>query len=141
MTDIDRRRQRIRREVMERGLTSFMNDTKWRALQRVMLEELPFPPPYQRKDVLQAAPDPAVFDADVWYFGDWREGILPFWSIEWLRIRPRYLERRAQLLPSAIQDCREDLRAALAREHISFVERDDSFWVHGYARQLPTSAA
>jgi len=32
-----------------------------------------------------------------------------------------------------IADCGDGLRAALARDHIPFVERDDSIWIYGYA--------
>lgn len=36
---------KVRRAVEQRGLTSHMNDTKWRALCTAIGQELPFPPP------------------------------------------------------------------------------------------------
>ncbi|TCV65934.1 MULTISPECIES: DUF6678 family protein [Neorhizobium] len=43
---------KVRRAIAERGLSSHMNDTKWRALCTAVAEEFPFPPPYQVKCVL-----------------------------------------------------------------------------------------
>src|ERR1043166_3957368 len=98
MIDIEKHKAKVREEVARRGLTSFMNDTKWRELQRAALEELPFAPPYQRKDVLLTSAEPGTFDTDVSHLGDWRDGILPFHSVEWIRVRPRYLKHRGLLI-------------------------------------------
>ena len=71
MTEGSTNKAKVLAEAARRGLTSFMNDTKWRELQRAALEELPFfPPAYQRKDILHTLPEPARLDADVWIFGD-----------------------------------------------------------------------
>jgi len=138
MSDIEKHKERVGIEVAKRGLVSFMNDTKWLELQRAAVDELPFAPPFQRKDVLQPVLEPARFDTDVWWHGDWREGILPFYSIEWLRIRPRYLKHRGALIAPTIVDCEDVLKSVLERQYIPFVERDYSIIIFGYALQTPS---
>lgn len=76
--------------VSEKQLCSIMNNTKWEKLQSGVLNTLPFPPPFQVKYVLEDTPIPATFENDMWYWGDW-EGLFPFYSVEWIRVRPRYL--------------------------------------------------
>jgi hypothetical protein len=137
MNNLDKHKAKVRKEVRQRGLTSFMNQTKWLELQKAIVDELPFPPPFQRKDVLEKTPEPSEFESDVWYHGDWTEGVLPFHSIEWLRIRPRYLKSKGQLLESEVVECGEELRRILLRYHIPFKEPDDSIWIYGYAACSP----
>jgi hypothetical protein len=132
MTPDEKHKAAVRAEVERRGLTSVMNDTKWRELRQAVRAELPFRPPYQRKDVLEGAPAPATFDADVDYHGDWVEGLEPLRSVEWIRVRPRYLKPRGLLVAPETVDCADAFRAILRRCNIPFVERDDSFWVYGY---------
>jgi hypothetical protein len=90
------------------------------------------PPPYQRKDVLHSEPEPSTFDSDVWYLGDWVEGIYPLFSIEWIRIRPRYLKHVAQLLPEAVVDCEAEFEQALQSLGQPYEKSDDSIWIYGY---------
>ncbi|MBD9402292.1 hypothetical protein IB213_10720 [Comamonas sp. CMM02] len=108
-----------------------MNDTKWRKL-IAEIARLPFPPPYQRKDVLQLVPEPETFDSDVSYLGDWTEGIHPLFSIEWIRIRPRYVRHAAQLLPKVVIDCQTDLEFALQSLRQPYEKSNGSIWIYGY---------
>ncbi len=62
-----------------------MNDTKWRELQDAVINTLLFPPPYQSKFLLEDKLHPEEFETDVWYWGDWKEAIVPFYSAEWVR--------------------------------------------------------
>lgn len=52
-----KQKKRIRNVLAERGLASYMNDTKWRELCRG-IGKLPFPPAYQIKRVDADAPEP-----------------------------------------------------------------------------------
>jgi hypothetical protein len=131
MYDEIKHKLEIKNELARRGLGSVMNDTKWRELLAEM-SKLSFPPPYQRKDVLHAEPEPCSFDSDVSCLGDYVEGIYPLFSIEWIRIRPRYLKHVAQLLPKAIIDCEAELEAALQSLGQPYVKTDDSIWIYGY---------
>ncbi len=61
---------KVRRAIAERGMTSHMNNTKWRTLCLAITEELPFPPPYQVKYVLKERPNPEEIETSPWYHGD-----------------------------------------------------------------------
>jgi hypothetical protein len=47
-------RERIQEIIASRGLTSFMNDTKWNEFRMAMLEEMPFQPPYESMIVVHS---------------------------------------------------------------------------------------
>ncbi len=127
----EKHKARVKQALTSRGIGSLMNNTKWRKIQAVM-DTLPFPPPYQRKDVLLPEPEPKSFDSDVSYWGDWTEGIYPFYSIEWVRIRPRYLKRVAMLLPESLIDCEKELEKELQKIGQPYEKSDDSIWIYGY---------
>ncbi|WP_191724472.1 DUF6678 family protein [Comamonas avium] len=131
MYDSDKHRLDVREALTNRGLGSYMNDTKWRKL-IAEIARLPFPPPYQRKDVLQLVPEPETFDSDVSYLGDWTEGIHPLFSIEWIRIRPRYVRHAAQLLPKVVIDCQTDLEFALQSLRQPYEKSNGSILIYGY---------
>jgi hypothetical protein len=131
MYNLENHKNSVKQELTRRGLGGLLNDTKWCVIQSVM-RSLPFPPPYQRKDILHNAPEGLGFDADVFYHGDWEEGIHPFFSIEWLRIRPRCLVHVARLLPPKVHDCELELIAALESASIAYEKRDDCIWIYGY---------
>jgi hypothetical protein len=131
MYDPNKHKLKVRAAAAERGLGSYMNDTKWREL-LIEIGKLPFPPPYQRKDILHAEAEPCTFDADLWCWGDYIEGILPLFSIEWIRIRPRYLKHVGQLVPNVVVDCEAQLEAALQALGQLYVKADDSIWIYGY---------
>lgn len=127
-------KQQVTAEVSKRGLVSVMNNTKWVELQGAVRRELPFGPPYQLKVVLNSRPEPEHFEADVDYLGDWSDECLsPFYEIEWLRIRPRFLRRRGQLIPPEVQSVESEFLALLHRYHIPYRRDGDTIWIYGYA--------
>jgi hypothetical protein len=137
MEPMDKYKQQLDREISKRGLVSLMNNTKWAELQEAVVEELPFCPPYQRKLVLSSLPDPEHFESDVDYFGDWSdEGLTPFYQIEWLRVRPRFLEHRGQLIAPEVQSIQSEFLQILRRYHIPHRCEDNiaAIWIYGYAR-------
>ncbi len=125
-------RTRVRAAVQARGLASFMNATRWHALQQAVYDELPFPPPFAVKYVLDDAQSPVVFDQDVWYHGDWHEGLSALYDVEWIRIRPRYLRHRGQLVAPEVVSCAAELRAVLVRLNIPYHDDGDVITVYGY---------
>lgn len=131
MYDEDKHKRAVKAELTKRGLGSLMNDTKWREL-LAEINKQPFPPPYQRKDLLQSEPAPASFDSDVWYHGDWDEGTHPLFSVEWIRIRPRYLKHVANLLPKVTVSCETELEQALQSIGQAYEKKDDSIWIYAY---------
>jgi hypothetical protein len=128
--------QQVGSAVANRGLVSVMNDTKWRELQQAVRSELPFTPPYQLKVVLKDVPDVEQFDKDVDYLGDWaNECLCPFFEIEWIRVRPRYLHRRGRLLAPEVRSVEAQFLAILHRYHIPHRRNGDSIWIYGYTTQ------
>jgi hypothetical protein len=125
-------KKKVIRIIDEKQMYSVMNDTKWRELQSAVLESLPFPPPFQIKDVLGKEPFPKDFEEDVWYLGDWIEGLNPFYSIEWIRVRPRYLKNIGKLLPQTRIDITEEFKSILLKCSIPFKEDKDTIYIYGY---------
>lgn len=124
----------VRRAVYERGLTSHMNDHKWRALCSAVVEQLPFAPPYQEKRVTSDVLRPEVLEFAPGYHGDWArtpEGAMGL-SIEWLKVAPRVRVEVGRLLPPRIEDCAAQLRGLLTGLRIPFKEEDGFFVVFGH---------
>lgn len=125
---------KVRRVIAERGLTTYMNDTKWRALCRAVNDELPFAPPYQVKLLLSETPHPVEFEVSPSYYGDWAQtpeaamGIF----IEWLKVSPRVSCPVGQLAAPRVEDCSDLFRAMLQRLNIPFQERDGFFTIYGH---------
>jgi hypothetical protein len=127
--------QRLKEIAAARGLASFMNDTKWREL-CLEIQRLPFPPSYQSKSLYEEGPCPPKIEDPSTGWGDWAktpEASLGF-DIEWIRIVPRYRRHIAMLLAPEILDCSDELRSALVRLKLPFVEELGFFTVYGHAR-------
>lgn len=131
MTEQDYKKK-VHRCVIERQLSSVMNDTKWSNLQSAVLSNLPFPPPFQAKYILGDSPYPEEFDKDVWYFGDWIEGIEPFYSVEWIRVRPRYQRHQGNLIPPEVIDITNEFIDILIQNKVPFINMNDSIYIYGY---------
>lgn len=127
-----KQRQKVLAAVTNKQLASVMNNTKWEQLQRYVIDTLPFPPSYQIKHVLEDNPYPESFEEDVWYWGDWVEGLQPFYSIEWLRVRPRYVQSRGRLIAPEIFDITDEFTAILQELKIPFIKKDRTVYIYGY---------
>jgi len=126
-------KRQIDDEVSKRGLVSVMNDTKWAELQASVRRDLPFCPAYQIKTVLNPTPEPEHFESDVDHLGDWSdESLLPFYELEWLRIRPRVLRRRGQLIPPTVESVEAALIQILDRYQVPYRHDGDTIWIYGY---------
>lgn len=133
-------KKRIRRILSEQGLTSYMNDTKWREL-CLGIAELPFPPSYQVKLVGQDLPSSELEYAPP-SGGDWGqtpEGAVGF-HIEWAKISPRMSLHRGMLVSPEIIDCSEELRALMRRLRLPFVEDGDYFTLYGHGSGIDFDA-
>ena len=139
--ELPRLKARVRVEVERRGLASFMNRTRWEALSKAVDEELPFPPSFQRQDVLGQRETPDDINQMEGYFGGWSgEDIEPLVSIEWLRVVPRYRKHVAMLLPDEVIDCSDAFRDLLVRQGVPFREDEmKTFWIYGYAPADPAT--
>jgi hypothetical protein len=123
------------REILEsRGLASHMNDTKWREL-CAGIDELQFPPAFQRKTLFEDEPYPSNIPLATTYWGDWGktyEGELGIW-IEWIKVAPQYKRHIGMLVSPAIEDCSNELRELLIRVRVPYVEEDGFFKIYGHA--------
>ncbi|WP_025028241.1 DUF6678 family protein [Caldalkalibacillus mannanilyticus] len=133
---MDRRMESLKKNIQsvlsEKQLHPIMNNTKWKELQSAVINTLPFPPPYQVKYVLEETPEPISFDNDVWYFGDWNEGLSLFYSVEWIRVRPRYLKHRGVLIDDELIDITVEFLRVLHHLNIPYIEESNSYYIFGY---------
>ncbi|OMD69920.1 hypothetical protein BSK48_16480 [Paenibacillus odorifer] len=125
-------KKRVHEVIKQKQLCSVMNDTKWGNLQSDVLNKLPFTPPYQAKYVLDDIPYPENFENDVWYLGDWIEGLSPFFSVEWIRVRPRYQKHKGNLLPPELIDISKEFLSILHELRIPYREENNTFFIYGY---------
>lgn len=131
-TDPDRQRAKVRTAVEARGLVSLMSETKWRELV-ARVEQLPFAPAYQLKDVLNDAPVPLSFEADVWYEGDWGAALQPYHSIEWIRVRARLVKERGRHASPEVVDIEGAFVETLRRVGVPHRKRGECIEILGYA--------
>lgn len=123
---------RVMKTLAERNLVSVMNDTKWRELQDAVINTILFPPPYQAKYLLEDRLYPEEFETDVSYWGDWIEGIVPFYSVEWMRVRPRYLKHRGRLVSPEVIDITDEFVKLLKELSIPYRLENDTYIIYGY---------
>lgn len=131
----DRYKDKVMEAVSERQLASVMNTTKWTELQTAVHNTLPFPPPFQAKYVLTESPSPHEFEDDVWYVGDWVEGLMPFYAVEWIRVRPRRVVHTGRLIPPELIDITEEFIGILKEYSIPYYLSNDSIYIYGYTSQ------
>lgn len=125
-------KMKVMEAIADRNLVSIMNNTKWRELQDAVINTLLFPPPYQCKYLLEGILYPEEFETDVWYWGDWEEGIEPFYSVEWIRVRPRYLKHRGKLVSPELIDITDDFVNILKALSIPYRLEKDTYYIYGY---------
>ena len=128
----DRDKAKVWAAVEARGLVSLMSDTKWQELVAAV-KKLPFAPAFQIKDVLGAAPMPPSFEEDVWYAGDWVEGLYPYYSVEWVRVRPRIVRHRGNFVSPEVEDIEGAFVAVLHEVGVPHRKRGDCIEIFGYA--------
>jgi len=131
MNPEEKHKIRVREEVEKKRLSSVMSKTKWREFCDAMYDELPFPPAYDRKDILEDEYKP--FTKDVDYLGDYFEGIHPFYSIEWIEVRPRRLISQGRLVKGKIESIEEQFIEVLRKYNIPYKINDGSYLIYGYA--------
>ena len=107
--------------------------------------ELPFPPAYQVKMVHGSEQEPAETPYVTRSHGDWGRTYEGQFGIhfEWIRIIPRLEHHVGMLTPHRIEDCTEELRSALNRLRLPFIEQDGFFTIYGHSKgvdlEYPTS--
>lgn len=128
--------------IMEsRNLCSCMNNTKWGELRQAMLKEMPFSPPYIIKTIFEdECPQEKYFQEDVTWTGDWNESFFydeysdekGWFVIEWIKVRPRYLKYRGELMEPECLDAAGKFEEILAKYHIPYEENNGVYCIYGY---------
>ena len=129
-------KEKVRKIITQKGLSSVMNDTKWLELQKA-IEDLPFPPPFILRCVTDDSSCPPMeFDKIPSYHGDWSsyyyEGLPPFFNIEWMEVYPKCRKYRGKLIADEILDETEAFVAVLKNLAIPYTEEGGVFTIYGY---------
>ena len=133
-------KEKVRQLVEQRGLCSWMNDTKWDELRRAMTEEMPFAPPFVVKFLFEpaAAGEERFMRQDVSHMGDWSQAYAygncghAAYAIEWIRIRPRYLKPQGRLVPPVCVSEEPELVAVLKKYAIPYEKAGGVYTIYGY---------
>jgi hypothetical protein len=96
---------KVRRVATERGLSSCMNDTKWREVCELFRHWSAPPPRFRIRDLLAREGHMSEWDRD------WYHHPRPYVSIHWLDV-----EMRADSVPIAVARCKDIGAAVEAQE-------------------------
>lgn len=137
-------RERILDIIVERSLTSYMNNTKWREFRAAMLEEMPFEPPYDYKTLFDE--NDYIDKEYIQYFinndGPYSFGsfdnesfhFLNYKAIEWVKIRPRFyaLEGGQLVKTKKWYDCEKEFIDILKKYSIPYEVNKGVYTIYGY---------
>jgi hypothetical protein len=62
------------------------------------------------------------------------ERLLPFFGVEWICVRPRYIKRRGKLIDDEIFDVTLEFIAILNNFSIPYIEKDGAYYIYGYTK-------
>lgn len=143
MSESEKYKAKIKKLIQDKGLCSVMNNTKWKELKKG-ISELPFLPPFVIKSVDEEETEYHHFDKDEYYTGDWGLSLdnylggdiyaVPFYAVEWIKIRPRILEHQGRLIESKVIDETEKFLAILIKYSIPYEEQDGTYIIYGYRK-------
>ena len=78
----------------------------------------------------------------MYYTGDWGLSLdnylggdiyaVPFYAVEWIKIRSRILEHQGRLIESKVIDETEKFLAILIKYSIPYEEQDGTYIIYGY---------
>lgn len=134
---MDKQKKKVLNIIQERNLFGLMNHTKWRELQNAMTQEMSFPPPYVLKSINETESELHEFKEDVTWIGDWGDEAMcwgDYYLIEWIKIRPRYLEHQGKLIPKKVIDETEQLNFILEKYSIPYEEDNGVYIIYGYKK-------
>ncbi len=131
-------REMIIEIVQRRGLTSCMNNTKWREFREAMEYEMPFKPPYIYKTLFEEETGEYFeFSKDVPYTGDYdRESFedYNYKVIEWVKVRPSYYESKGGRLveQKVFHEAKQEFIQILEKYSIPYDEENGTYIIYGY---------
>ncbi len=132
---MDRRKEL--HEIERRQLTSVMNETRWKRLNRALSEALCYAPPYQIKYLGEDTlfPSESLSEYEL-LWGEWED----IWmesslqSIEWIRLRPKVLIYKGAIVEPDVFDMTDELISTLKKERIPFIQDNKTIQIFGYVR-------
>lgn len=132
---MDRRKELY--EIERRQLTSVMNETRWKRLNRALSEALCYAPPYQIKYLGEDTlfPSESLSEYEL-LWGEWED----IWmesslqSIEWIRLRPKVLIYKGAIVEPDVFDMTDELISTLKKERIPFIQDNKTIQIFGYVR-------
>lgn len=135
-SDILKYKERVFKIVEEKGLGSYMNDSKWLKLQKE-ITKLDFTPAYLEKLVTDNEFRYANVDTEnISFSGNWApyymEGMPLFFDIEYLIIVPRRKKHVGKLVNDKTVDISKELKDILIKNNIPFETDNNNFVVYGY---------
>ena len=143
MVENEKYKAKIRKIIQEECLCSVMNNTKWTEFKKG-ISELPFLPPFVIKSVYEQETDWHNFDKDEYNSCDWGLYLdnylggdiyaVPFYAVEWIKIRPRLLKFQGWLIEDKVIDETEDFLAILKKYNIPYDEQNGAYIIYGYRR-------
>ena len=143
MNETEKYKAKIRKIIQEESLCSVMNNTKWQEFKNG-ISELPFLPPFVIKSVDEQETDFHNFDKDEYNSPDWGLYLdnylggdiyaVPFYAVEWIKIRPRLLKHQGRLINPKVIDETEDFLAVLKKYSIPYNELNGTYIIYGYHR-------
>lgn len=132
---------KVKNIIQNKGYVSIMNNTKWKELKKGV-SELPFLPPFVIKAVDEEETEYHRFLHDEYRSGDWGLYLdnylggdiyaVPYYAVEWIKIRPRILEHQGRLVESKVIDESEEFLVMLKKYNISYVEQGEVYIIYGY---------
>lgn len=138
------RREQIAEIIRLKGLTSYMNNTKWHEFRQAMLKEMPFIPPYDYK---------LLFDADDYIHSSFIQHLLlgdtglefcsmdeesfnflDYKSIEWLILRPSFFSLEGGMLvkKKVWHNAENEFVEILKKYSIPYETKNGAYIIYGY---------
>ena len=130
--------QSVNEILQRRGLTSYMNNTKWREFQNAMIEEMPFSPPYVYKSLFEDGKgrcfDFSEYETSLGDYSAESFACNHYSIIEWVKVRPGYYSvEGGRLCPKfTYHDARSEFESIMKKYSISFEMIDGVYIIYGY---------
>ena len=140
-------KEKILEVIQQKNLIRVINDSTWEKFVNSVNQEMPFPPAFIIKYITQPfnakINNPAIenenFVADVRYFGDWKGESFPtkdyYSTIEWIKVRPRYLKYRGRLISPEVIDASNEFESILINHKISFEIDNGKYCIYAYIKE------
>ncbi len=121
--------ERLDRYIIREGLSSLMNDTKWREVMDIVQEVMGNNIRFRIKDVRGTEQE-----ADHWTGSFPYHVPQPYKTIEWFEIATIVEQRIGNPSVATVQDLTESLVHALRTKHIPFYPQEGTIRIPGYIR-------